>query len=241
MKVAACQPPDVRNDWTRAISLICARTLEAERVGAHLVCFPECFLQGYDTRAEYVASVAIELNSAAFDDVLENLKSLKPVVVFGLIEKENSSFYNSALAIARGKVVAHYRKAHLLKGEQAVFEPGESAPVFDVLDVRVGINICYDLVFPDSVKRAADAGAKLLVCPCSNMMPRDLAEEWKSRHNDVRAQRAKEQGIWILSSEIFGERDDLISYGPTAVIDPRGNVVAQVALLEAGMVVAEIN
>jgi carbon-nitrogen hydrolase len=47
-------------------------------------------------------------------------------------------------------------------------------------------------------------------------------------------------GVWVISSDVTGERDDRISYGPTAVIDPAGNVVAQVPLLETGRVVAEI-
>ena len=241
MRVAACQLPDVRNDSARAMSLIGAHALRAEQAGADLVCFPECYLQGYDTRTEYVAQVAMELNSSAFDDVLAALSSLKPVVVFGLIEKEGASFYNAALAIESGKVVAHYRKSYLLKREQSIFQPGGVMPIFNVIGVRVGINICYDLAFPASVRRAANAGAKLLVCPCSNMMPRNLAEQWKSRHNEIRALRAKQQGIWILSSDIFGEREGSISYGPTALIDPRGTVAAQVPLLEAGMVVAEID
>jgi hypothetical protein len=44
-----------------------------------------------------------------------------------------------------------------------------------------------------------------------------------------------------VSSDVTGERDEWISYGPTAVIDPLGVVVAQVPLLKTGMVVAEIH
>lgn len=240
MKVAACQLPEIRNDMHRAMVLIETHTLAAQREGASLVCFPECFLQGYAVAPDYVANVAIDLNSPAFDSILNDLKHLEPVIVVGLIEKNGGTFYNTALAIERGKIVAHYRKTYLLRGEQSVFEPGEDFPVFDVLGVKVGINICYDLNFPESVKRAADSGVRLLACPCSNMMPRDLAEEWKLRHNEIRSRQAKEHDLWILSADITGERDDCVSYGPTAVIDPGGTVVAQVPLLETGMVVTEI-
>ncbi len=71
-------------------------------------------------------------------------------------------------------------------------------------------------------------------------MRRDAAEEWKPRHNEIRSRQARDHGVWIASADITGERDDYISYGPTAVIDPSGTVVAQVPLLETGMVVAEI-
>lgn len=197
-------------------------------------------MQGYDVRAEHVAEVAIDLRSTEFDHMLRDLERLQPVIVVGLIEREAGTFYNSAVAIERGKVVAHYRKANLLKREQQIFEPGDDSPIFDVAGIKVGINICYDLIFVESIRRAAVAGAELLACPCSNMMPRKMAEEWKPRHNEIRSRYAREQAVWIVSSDVTGERDDCVSYGPTAVIDPAGTVIDHVPLLETGMVVAEI-
>lgn len=240
MRVAAWQMPDVRDDVARAVSLVREYALEAGRGGADLVCFPECFLQGYDVRAERVAEVALDLRSAEFARLLEQLQALEPVVVVGLLEREAGAFYNTAVAVARGRVVARYRKTYLLSGERAIFAAGDESPVFDVAGVKVGINICYDLNFAASVAQAAAAGAQVLVCPCSNMLPRAKAEEWKQRHNEIRAQRAREQKLWIVSSDVTGERGDWISYGPTAVIDPEGAVVGQVPLLEVGMVTASI-
>jgi predicted amidohydrolase len=240
MKVATCQLPEVRGDMGRAMSLMCAYAFEAERRGADLVCFPECFLQGYDIRLEHVANVAVELGSSAFNDVLQVLGSAAPVIVFGLIEKHSGLFYNSALAIKRGEVIARCRKTHLLKEEAQVFQRGNGSPIFDVGGIKVGINICYDLSVSGSIGGAAALGATLLACPCSNMMPRDLAEDWKPRHNEIRSRHAKEHGVWIVSSDITGERNKWVSYGPTAVINPFGTVVAQVPLLESGVVAADI-
>lgn len=62
----------------------------------------------------------------------------------------------------------------------------------------------------------------------------------RSRHNEIRARHAKEHRLWIAASDIVGERDGRISYGPTAVIDPNGTIVAQVPLLTTGVVVVEI-
>jgi hypothetical protein len=47
--------------------------------------------------------------------------------------------------------------------------------------------------------------------------------------------------VWLLSSDVTGERGGRISYGPTAVIDPRGTVVDQVPLMTTGMALAEID
>jgi predicted amidohydrolase len=240
MRVATCQLPEVRGDVPRALSLMSDYSLEAERRGADLVCFPECFLQGYDIRPEHIASVAAELGSSIIDDVLRSLSSVHPVIVFGLIEKADGVAYNSALAIQGGKVIAHYRKTYLLKGAASVFTRGSGSPVFDVRGTKVGINICHDMSVPESVESAAASGVRVLACPCNNMLPRDIAEEWKSGHNEMRSRHAKAHGVWIVSSDVTGKRDHCISYGPTAVIDPLGTVIAQVPLQEVGIVVAEI-
>ena len=51
---------------------------------------------------------------------------------------------------------------------------------------------------------------------------------------------AKETKLWIISSDVTGEVDGRISYGPTAAINPIGQIVDQVPLLETGMITVEI-
>jgi predicted amidohydrolase len=221
--------------------LVETQTTAAQRQGAQLICFPECFLQGYDQRREHVSATAIDLASSEFGRILHRLEPFDPVIVVGLIERRGNAFYNSAVAIERGEVVACYRKRHLLRDERPVFEPGHCTPVFDVCGTTVAINICYDLNFAESVEAAARGGARLLACPCNNMLPRAMAEQWKWRHNEIRSERAREARVWLLSSDVAGERNDRISYGPTAVIDPNGALIDQVPLMTTGMIVAEID
>jgi 5-aminopentanamidase len=66
------------------------------------------------------------------------------------------------------------------------------------------------------------------------------AEKWKDKHNECWAQRAIESGLWIMSADVTGEREGRISYGPTALISPQGEVLSQVPLLQEGMIVQEI-
>jgi hypothetical protein len=53
-------------------------------------------------------------------------------------------------------------------------------------------------------------------------------------------ERVKENRVWLMSADVTGEREDHIAYGPTSAINPGGKVVAQVPLMETGMVVVEI-
>lgn len=241
MKIAACQLPEVHGNIERALSLIRFHAADAQRQGAKLVCFPECFLQGYDVNSKYVASVALDLGSAAFKRILQQLEGLEPVIVLGLIEQQASRFYNTAVVIERGTLVTRYRKAHLVAGEQAVFDAGTGCSIFELGHTKVGINICHDLNFAESVESCVRAGARLLVCPCNNMLRAQAAEDWKHRHNEIRCRRARDSCVWLLSSDVTGEHGGRVSYGPTALIDSAGKVVARVPLMTTGMVVAEFS
>jgi hypothetical protein len=46
--------------------------------------------------------------------------------------------------------------------------------------------------------------------------------------------------MWLVSSDVTGERGDWVSYGPTADIDPDGTVVDQLPLMTIGTVAAEV-
>jgi predicted amidohydrolase len=240
MKVAACQLQDVRSDVPRALEVIAHHALDAQRRGARLVCFPEAFLQGYSLDPKHVGTVALDLHSSAFRQILDRLRDLEPVLVIGLVERAGRTHYNTAAVVERGKLVGRYRKVNLLRLEKAVFEPGDEYPVFPVDGLTFGVSICYDLCFPESLRSLAKAGAELVVCPCNNMLPPPAADEWRGRHNEIRTRHAEAAGVWLLSSDVTGERDGHVCYGPTALIDPFGAVVQQLPLSTPGMLVADV-
>jgi hypothetical protein len=81
----------------------------------------------------------------------------------------------------------------------------------------------------------------VLLVRAQNMMRRTNAEFWKLLHNEIRAERARETGMWLISADVTGQRDDQrIGYGPTSVISPQANVIAQVPLMTVGLVTAEV-
>ncbi len=82
----------------------------------------------------------------------------------------------------------------------------------------------------------------MVLVPAQNMMCRDQALWWRDRHTQIRAQRARETGMWLVSADVTGERDPTrTGLGPTCVIDPTGHVVAQVPTGATGMAIADIN
>jgi predicted amidohydrolase len=99
-----------------------------------------------------------------------------------------------------------YRKTFLVGGE-SLFTAGDSFPVFDCAGVRFGINICYDTQHPQAAAAVAAAGAQALLVPAQNMMRREKSFWWQDRHNEIRACRARETGMWLASADVTGERD----------------------------------
>ena len=239
VKVAACQAPDIRGDIGGALSWIKTYSEKAETLGVDLLSFPECFLQGYLVEDGLARRYALDLRSSAFESVLRELSKVKPVLVLGMIELEQGILFNTAVVIRAGKLSGSYRKVHLMEGER-VFSAGAAYPVFEAGELRFGINICYDTNFSEAAAALAAGGAQLIVCPSNNMMTREKAEKYKHVHNQVRAERCRESGLWLMSSDVVGGKDNRICYGPTAIINPAGEVVSQVPLFEEGMVVGEI-
>ena len=240
IKIAGCQPPEHLSDVPRNIATIIEFSHTAVKEGASLICFPECYLQGYIVEVARTRQLAISLNSERLLTVLKQLERIDATIVFGMIERDKGLIFNTAVVVKGGAILGTYRKSRLLANESKVFAPGKKFPTFTIDGVKFGINICNDLNFPECANHLAGQGVQLLVCPSNNMLPMNTAIKWKEKHNQIRAERCRESKVWLLSSDVTGERDGSVSYGPTAVISPSGCVVAQAPLEMPGLVIYEI-
>lgn len=239
VRIAAAQTVEFLENTEAALACLADVAARAEAQGASLLCFPEGFLQGYLTDEIPARRNAVDLNSLAFETVLSCFPKTGPMIVVGLIEVEEGRLFNTAIVVHRGILVGRYRKAHLLKGER-IFDPGCDTPVFEIAGLRFGINICYDTNFPEAARMLAERGVLLIVCLANNMSSRQTAEALRDVHNSVRGDRCRETGLWLVSSDVTGQRDGRISWGPTAVLNPAGEVVAQLSLEKPGLLVFDI-
>jgi predicted amidohydrolase len=238
-RIAAAQTVEFREDVEAALNCVADIAARAESEGASLLCFPEGFLQGYLTDETPARRNALDLTSPAFEAVLNRLPKTGPMIVIGLIETAEGQLFNTAIVVDRGVLIGRHRKVHLLEGEH-IFDAGSDSHVFEVDSLRFGINICYDTNFPEAARKVADLGASLIVCPANNMHRRKTAEVLKNVHNSVRGERCRETGLWLVSADVTGERDGRISLGPTAALNPAGEVVAQLPLEKTGLLVIDI-
>jgi predicted amidohydrolase len=239
IRIAAAQTPEYRDDIPAAIAHACDVIKVAWAQGALLVCFPEGYLQGYMTDEASARRVALDLSSSEFARFIGLLPMNGILVIMGVIEVDAENLFNTAVVIKDGSVIGHYRKRHLLDGEHC-FTPGIEASIFDVDGLRFGINICHDTNFSDVGRELASLGASVIICPANNMMPREKANIYKERHNEVRGALCRETGLWLVSADVTGTRGNRVGLGPTAVLSPEGEIAAQLPDQQPGLLVFDL-
>ncbi|HKS59675.1 MAG TPA: carbon-nitrogen hydrolase family protein, partial [Thermoplasmata archaeon] len=138
-------------------------TETAEREPADLVVFPELSSCGYryTRRAEILPYTDTR---SALRPLQEIARRSGQLFVGGFAERVGRQLYNSAYVIsAQGLRV--YRKLHLWNFERVLFRPGNRLLSFPFGGHRLGVEICYDLQFPEVAVALARAGAEMLIVP----------------------------------------------------------------------------
>jgi predicted amidohydrolase len=246
VRIGSCQLPEMIGAPAAALDIILKFAKEAEEKHVDLLLFPECFLTGYVLRDSYIAEHAYDFESEQFAAICRQLRQVVPVLVFGVNEKKAGRYFNAAVVIDHGELVGVYRKTHLIDPNELFYTPGNEYPIFEIKGLTYGINICYDAQFAEAAKAVADQGAKLLLSLSQNMLRREAAEHWKDKHAEICIERVKETGLWYVRSDVTGLRPsglygaERIGYGPTLAINPDAEIVAQVPLMTAGMIVVDI-
>ncbi|MDR7521616.1 MAG: carbon-nitrogen hydrolase family protein [Armatimonadota bacterium] len=215
---------------------------EAGRRGVDLLVFHEVYMYRRPPEATVPpAEVAEPLDGPFMQGVRRAAAEHRLHLVMGLLERapgESYRAYNTAVLVApSGQVLAVYRKVHLYDAfdgrESESFVPGDAPPpVADTPLGRIGLQICYDIRFPEWSRLLALQGAEYLVVP-TRWVPGPLKEEhWLTL---VRA-RAIENTCWVIAAA------DVPPYrlGRSVVVDPMGVVVADGGE-EAGLVTVDVD
>ena len=141
------------------------------QMDCELVVLPELSLCGYlfEDKEELKKSA----ESISVSTSVEAMKSLSKkyscAIIFGLAEFEEmgDKIYNTAVVVDDGKYIGKYRKIHLSDFEKKLFSSGDSNEVFKVRGIKIGVQICFDLWFPEISREQIRKGADLL-CAIGN-------------------------------------------------------------------------
>ncbi|MGI9365414.1 MAG: carbon-nitrogen hydrolase family protein [Rhizobiaceae bacterium] len=145
-----------------------------------------------------------------------------------------------------GSQLAQYDKIHMfdvdLDGgeswrESAVYQPGTQGVSVSIDGALFGLAICYDCRFPELHTTYARMGVEVLTGPSCFTRQTGRAH-W---HALLRS-RSIENGAFMIAAAQGGDlADGRETYGHSIIIDPWGEVIAEVEGEEPGTAVAEID
>jgi predicted amidohydrolase len=220
MRIAIYQGPAEAGSVARNLDLLEARAGEAAGRGASLMICPEMFLSGYSIGPEQASRLAEPANGPALAQVAAIARGRGIALVLGYPERaESDEIYNAVRLIGRdGRSLANYRKCHLFGDlDRGMFRAGAGPFALVELDgIRVGLLICYDVEFPESVRLLALAGADLVVVPTALMDP------FEAVARILVPARAIENQVFLVYANRCGQEGDMHYCGLSCVIGPDG-------------------
>jgi predicted amidohydrolase len=222
LNIAVYQGTGVQGDVARALAVVRRVVTRAAARGARLAVFPELFVCGYGAGAA-VTALAEPAAGPSAEAIAAIADRTGVAILYGYPERDGRRIYNSAQLIdGSGRSIANYRKTHLYgRWERRVFTPGDTLVTATVGGLKIGILICYDVEFPESVRALALAGAELVAVPTALVQPFDIVAR------TLVPARAFESQVYLAYAGLCGAEGDLGYCGLSCIVGPDGRELAR--------------
>ncbi|MDR3539388.1 MAG: carbon-nitrogen family hydrolase [Desulfosporosinus sp.] len=188
-----------------------------------VIVLPETWNTGYFP--VNITEQALASGTKAVEKMSELAKDLKIYLVGGSIsEVDNEQVVNTAKVFNRyGLEIASYQKIHLFSpgDENKFYTEGNKVVTFDIEGHICGVIICYDLRFPELIRRLALDGVEVLFIPAEWPHPR--LEHWRT----LQKARAIENQIFVIGCNGVGLGNGVKFCGHSSIISPWGEIMKE--------------
>ena len=245
MKIALVQQratPDKSSNLARGVEAVRA----AAKQGARLVCFAElAFEPFYPQRPSdgRHLELAEPIPGPTTDTFRALAKELHIVIIPNLYERDGDAAYDTSPVIdADGRLRGAQRMVHIpdYEGfhEKTYYTPGNlGAPVFSTSAGRIGIAICYDRHYPETMRAFALGGADLVLVPQAGAVG-----EWPEGLYEAEMRVAAFQnGVFVALCNRVGPEEKLTFAGQSFVCDPAGEVLSRAPASEDHILICDID
>ncbi len=178
--------------------------------GVELACLPEYFFIPSSASSQ---QETLALRSEILASLEDYSLRLHGIIVGGsLVEEENGRLFAACHVFDRGRHIGLYRKMHPTDHERHVgIHPGNQPVVLEIRGLRLGLLICADALFPDSVHTLAPLKPDLIAIPtASPYRPNDTVEEKFLRDREIFQSAARITHATVLKTcgvgTLMGER-----------------------------------
>ncbi|WP_081963672.1 carbon-nitrogen hydrolase family protein [Hoeflea sp. BAL378] len=226
-----CVPDNVARNLTRIEGLISASAAD----GADLVILHETATTGYFI-ADKLDRLAETEDGPSATAIAGFARANAIHVAIGMALGEGDKVYDAQLLLGSdGTRLATYKKVHLFSAERDWYACGEEPMVIDTSIGRIGMSICYDLMFPEYIRKLADMGADLVINSTNWISDHFQRETWGwtgSAVESLARTRALENGVWLAMANAIGPEQGFESLGHSCVVAPSGKLLASAGMAQ---------
>ncbi|MCI4626092.1 MAG: NAD+ synthase [Candidatus Magnetoovum sp. WYHC-5] len=212
---------------------------KAEDLRADIIAFPELSITGYPPEDLLLKTHFIKNNML----MIERLKAYSNniVILSGFVYGEDDIF-NACAVMYEGKVLHVYKKIFLpnygVFDELRYFKAGRELPLYEICGVKVGVNICEDMWYPDGpAHEQALAGAEVIIN--INASPYSMFKG--AFRQTMLSVRAFDNSVIIAYVNSVGGQDELVFDGHSLVVDPKGRVIARGKQFTEELIVVDLD
>ena len=235
LRVALVQQDTVWQDPLANLARARGFVERAARAGARVVVFPELFTLGFTMAPEPFAE---PLPGPTTEAVGALSRELGLYVIGSAVEAHTPHPRNAAFVTGPdGALIAVYRKLHPFTygDEHQHYTGGEDCPLFSIDGIPCGLQVCYDLRFPEPFRVLAVRGAEVIFVPAN--WPARRISAWST----LLAARAIENQVALCGVNRVGRDGAGLDYpGASAIHDCFGEVIAQGDATE-GLIVGDLD
>lgn len=229
MKLALVQMSnegDLKSNLDKSLTAI----HEASLNNADVVLFPEVqlteFFPQYEGRD--VSHYGMEISSDIVNLFRKACRDNQIMAVPNIYLKENGKYYDASLLIDKtGEITGIQKMVHIAQArqfyEQDYYEPSDSGfQVFDTEYGKIGIVVCFDRHYPESIRTEVLMGADLILIPTVNTKaePSEMFE-WELRV------QAFQNSVSVAMCNRVGNEGAMEFSGESIVVDPEGKVLVK--------------
>lgn len=203
---------------------------KAAQIGADLILFPEVQLTEFFPQhsGQDVSEHACELGGEIVRAFQEACRENHIMAVPNVYLRDGGCCYDASILIGRdGEIIGIQKMVHIAQAEhfyeQDYYTPSDDGfHVFDTDIGRIGIVVCFDRHYTESVRTEALMGADLILVPTVNEKAEPLTMfEW-----EIRVQ-AFQNSVAIAMCNRVGTEGDMEFAGESLVADAYGNLITK--------------
>ncbi len=190
---------------------------QAAREGAQLVLFPELSLRGFipnhpqGGHEAWLRESLVAARRAALRLDGETVLALAPVaarqnVTFsvGMLEDAGNVLYNTQLLVGPSGLLDATRKMHVPMFEMPFYSPGPGPRVAETPLARLGTNICFDALLPESTRLLAVQNVEVVLFPFAADPPPRTPAGWAAWAGPALRARCQENGVFGIAVNYAG-------------------------------------